>query len=348
MAHTHAPKPLKKVNLALQGGGAHGAFTWGVLDFLLEDGRLDFDGVSGTSAGAMNAVNFAEGMRRGGRQGARNQLAQFWKAASIDGVLPALQRNLVESVIDFWSATPAAALFQQGANLFAPGETNPLGVNPLRNALSGLVDFAALRATDSLKLFIAATNVETGKVRVFRRPELTLDMVMASACLPTLFPAVVIDGVPYWDGGYMGNPALFPLFTETETADIVLVQINPIVRKGVPTTAHDIMGRIDEITFNAPLLQEFRAIDFVTRLIRAGRLEGTHYKAVRLHVIQAGDELGKFGAASKMNADYGFFEQLREIGRKAARKFLDTHFDSLGEKATLDLQHALSSDSAAC
>jgi len=347
-ADADAVKPVKKVNLALQGGGAHGAFTWGVLDYLLEDGRLAYDGLSGASAGAMNAVNFAEGMRKDGAKGARKQLDEFWRAASFDGVLPAIQRNLVEGVLNFWSQTPAATLLQQTSNLFSPAEVNPLGINPLRHAVSSMVDFDALRATDSLKLFISATNVETGKVRVFRRPEMTLDMVMASACLPTLFPAVVIDGAPYWDGGYMGNPVLFPFFTETETADIILVQINPIVRKGVPKTAAEIMGRIDEITFNAPLLQEFRAVDFVARLIKAGRLEGTHYKSIRLHVIHAEDELNKLGSASRLNADYDFFRHLREIGRRAAKKFLDAHFDSIGVEGTLDVQNALSADTSTC
>jgi NTE family protein len=339
---------MKKVNLALQGGGAHGAFTWGVLDHLLEDGRLDVTALSGTSAGAMNAVNFAEGFRKGGAEGARKQLGEFWKAASFDGVLPAIQRNLIEGALDFWKQTPAAMVFQQTSSLFSPTEINPLGLNPLRSAVSAMVDFEALRASDHLKLFIAATNVETGKVRVFHRDELTLDMVMASACLPTIFPAVMIDGVPYWDGGYMGNPVLFPFFTETEIEDIILVQINPIVRKGAPKTAEEIMGRIDEITFNAPLLQEFRAIDFVARLIEAGRLQGTHYKCIRLHVIQAEAELNRFGAASKLNVDYDFFVTLRDIGRKAAKKFLDAHFDSLGHKATLDIRAALAADTSGC
>jgi len=239
-------------------------------------------------------------------------------------------------------------VFQQTSSLFSPTEINPLGLNPLRSAVSAMVDFEALRASDHLKLFIAATNVETGKVRVFHRDELTLDMVMASACLPTIFPAVMIDGVPYWDGGYMGNPVLFPFFTETEIEDIILVQINPIVRKGAPKTAEEIMGRIDEITFNAPLLQEFRAIDFVARLIEAGRLQGTHYKCIRLHVIQAEAELNRFGAASKLNVDYDFFVTLRDIGRKAAKKFLDAHFDSLGHKATLDIRAALAADTSGC
>jgi NTE family protein len=333
--------PRKKINLALQGGGAHGAFTWGVLDKLLEDGRLQFDGLSGTSAGAMNAVSLAEGFRKGGVPGARDQLGKFWRASSLDGGLAPVQRNVVEGMINFWNATPIATLFQQAAGMLSPTEMNPLNLNPLRGVLSAQVDFEALRACDGLKLFIAATNVESGKVRVFHRPELTIDMVLASACLPTVFRAVMIDGVPYWDGGFMGNPVLFPFFYETETCDVVLVQINPIERKGTPDTVAEILGRIDEITFNSALLQEFRAIDFVARLIAEGRLKGTNYKSIRLHVIEAQDELNKFGASSRMRSDYDFFVQLRDIGRAAAQKFLDAHFDAIGVKGTLDLHEAL-------
>ncbi|MGO9392679.1 patatin-like phospholipase family protein [Rhodoblastus sp.] len=333
--------PHKKINLALQGGGAHGAFTWGVLDKLLEDGRLQLDGVSGTSAGAMNAVSLAEGMRKEGVEGARDQLAKFWRAASLDGGFAPVQRDIMEGVLNFWNATPIATIFQQAAGMLSPYEMNPLNINPLRNVLAAQVDFAALRASDHLKLFIAATNVESGKVRVFHRPELTIDMVVASACLPTVFRAVMIDGVPYWDGGFMGNPVLFPFFYETETTDVVLVQINPIERKGTPESVAEILGRIDEITFNSSLLQEFRAIDFVARLIAEGRLEGTNYKCIRLHVIEAQDELNKFGAASRMRSDYDFFVQLRDIGRRAAQKFLDAHFNDVGVRATLDLREAL-------
>jgi NTE family protein len=333
--------PHKKINLALQGGGAHGAFTWGVLDRLLEDGRFVFDGLSGTSAGAMNAVSLAEGMRKGGVQGARDQLAQFWRAASLDGGLGPVQRDVVEGVLNFWNATPFATIVQQAAGMLSPSEMNPLNIDPLRNVLAAQVDFAALRASDHLKLFIAATNVESGKVRVFHRPELTIDMVVASACLPTLFRAVEIDGVPYWDGGFMGNPVLFPFFYETDTTDVVLIQINPIERAGTPGTVAEILGRIDEITFNSSLLQEFRAIDFVARLIAEGRLKDTKYKCIRLHVIEAQDELNKFGASSRMRSDYDFFLQLRDIGRRAAQKFLDAHYADVGVKATLDLREAL-------
>ncbi len=340
-AETKSATARKTVNLALQGGGAHGAFTWGVLDKLLEDGRLAFDGVSGASAGAMNAVNLAEGLRKGGRKGGRDQLAKFWRSASINGDLPAFGRELVENAMKFWSATPAAVFLDEAANLFAPTEVNPLDFNPLRDVVANSVDFAALRASDDLKLFISATNVETGKARVFRRPELTLDMVMASACLPTIFRAVEIDGVPYWDGGFMGNPVLFPFFYETESCDIVLVQISPLVRKGAPATAADIFSRMEEITFNSPLLHEFRAIEFVSRLIADGRLKGTRYRDIRLHVIEAQDELSKLGAGSKMRTDYDFFVHLRNIGRRAAKKFLDAHFDDIGVKATLDLKETL-------
>jgi NTE family protein len=252
-----------------------------------------------------------------------------------------VQRNVVEGMINFWNATPIATIFQQAAGMLSPSEMNPLNLNPLRNVLAAQVDFDALRACDGLKLFIAATNVETGKVRVFHRPELTIDMVMASACLPTVFRAVTIDGAPYWDGGFMGNPVLFPFFYETETLDVVLVQVNPIERKGTPDTVAGILGRIDEITFNSSLLQEFRAIDFVARLIAEGRLKGTNYKSIRLHVIEAQEELNKFGAASRMRSDYDFFVQLRDIGRVAAQKFLDAHYDAVGVRGTLDLHEAL-------
>jgi len=332
----------KTINLALQGGGAHGAFTWGVLDALLEDGRFDVRALSGTSAGAMNAVNFAEGLRTGGAKGAQQQLAAFWKAASVDGALPEAGRLMFDGMMAFWSSTPAAAMMRQAASLFAPAELNPMDINPLRGVLARSVRFEDLRVSAGPRLFIAATCVETGRARVFHREELTLDMVMASACLPTLFRAVEIEGKPYWDGGYMGNPVLFPFFTETDCADIVLVQINPIMREGTPDTAAEIMSRVDEITFNAPLVQELRAIDFVRRLIAQGRLEGTHYRAIRVHVIEAQDQLNAFGAASKMSADYDLFLKLRDIGVGAARKFIAAHFQDIGVRPTLDVQQMLS------
>jgi NTE family protein len=334
--------PRKRVNLALQGGGAHGAFTWGVLDAFLEDGRLDVVAISGTSAGAMNAVAFADGLREGGVPGARSQLERFWKGASVDGDLSEDQRKAIGLALGFWDPFKvrdswAAAL----ADNFSPYDLNPLDINQLRDVVGREIDFQAVRESDGPKLFIAATNVYTGKVRIFRRPELTLDMLMASACLPTLFKAVEINGIPYWDGGYMGNPVLFPFFTETDCEDVILVQINPIERRETPHNVRDILSRLDEITFNAPLLQEFRAIDFVARLIEAGRLDGTHYKQIRMHLV-ASDKLMKFGARSRMDADYDFFRELFVIGRDAGADFLKTNFDAIGSQATLNLKEQLS------
>ncbi|MEA2832859.1 MAG: hypothetical protein QOG66_1061 [Methylobacteriaceae bacterium] len=334
--------PLRKrVNLALQGGGAHGAFTWGVLDAFLEDGRLDVVAISGTSAGAMNAVAFADGLREGGVPGARSQLERFWKGASVDGDLSDDQRKAVGLALGFWDPFKvrdswAAAL----ADNFSPYDLNPLDINQLRDVVGREIDFKAVRESDGPKLFIAATNVYTGKVRIFRRPELTIDMLMASACLPTVFKAVEIDGIPYWDGGYMGNPVLFPFFTETDCEDVILVQINPIERRETPHNVRDILSRLDEITFNAPLLQEFRAIDFVARLIETGRLDGTHYKQIRMHLV-ASDKLMKFGARSRMDADYDLFRELFAIGRDAGSDFLKANFDAIGSHATLDLKEQL-------
>jgi NTE family protein len=226
------------------------------------------------------------------------------------------------------------------ADKFSPYDLNPLDINQLRDVVGREIDFQAVRESEGPKLFIAATNVYTGKVRIFRRPELTIDMLMASACLPTVFQAVEIDGVPYWDGGYMGNPVLFPFFTETDCEDVILVQINPIERRETPRNVRDILSRLDEITFNAPLLQEFRAIDFVARLIEARRLDGTHYKQIRMHLV-ASENLMKFGARSRMDADYDFFRELFAIGRDAGSDFLKENFDAIGSHATLDLKEQL-------
>lgn len=343
---TAAPAHRKKVTLALQGGGAHGAFTWGVLDALLADGRLDITAISGTSAGAMNAVVLADGMCEGGPDRARRQLADFWRAVSVDGKMTDVQRNLFDVFLGaakpFQIATEIGRnFFESATSYFSPYDFNPLDINPLREVVGDLIDFAKLRRTDDLKLFIAATNVQTGKIRVFRRPELTEDMLMASACLPTVFKAVVVEGIPYWDGGYSGNPPLFPLFTETDCPEIVLVQINPIERRETPRSSADIMNRLNEITFNAPLLGEFRAIDFVARLIDAGRLEHTHYKHVNMHLIDGGTALAAFSADTKSRAEFSFFRELFALGAAAGEKFLKDNFDSIGVRGTLDLREKL-------
>ena len=351
------PAPRKMVNLALQGGGAHGAFTWGVLDRLLEDGRIGFEGISGTSAGAMNAVALADGWHEGGADGAREKLERFWRGISRNGsfAITDRQQEVLDRFFSFWTwplmpgglRADAMRLFPAAAwanpftsHLTSPYQVNPLNINPLRDVVEGLIDFDRVHRCDAFKLFIAATRVHSGKIRLFNHREVTADAVLASACLPYAFQAVEIDGEPHWDGGYTGNPALFPFFTETACEDIVLVQINPIERRETPRTSQDILERISEITFNASLLREFRAIDFVNRLIDAGRLEGGAYRRNRLHRIDASDELAALGAGTKFNTSWAFFTRLRDIGRQAAGTFLDTHHDAIGVRATLDLRAA--------
>jgi NTE family protein len=334
----------KRINLALQGGGAHGSFTWGVLEQLLSDERLVIEGISGTSAGAVNAVMLADGMARGGRAEARKRLADFWRAVSNNGSLPPMQRAVVERLLSFipLEGTPMQAWLDMMSKYFSPYDFNPLNINPLKDLFERFVDFDAVRGFTDLQLFISATNVQTGRVRIFSREKITAEALMASACLPLLFRAVEIDGVPYWDGGYLANPVIFPFFGTTDTEDVVVVQINPLVRQATPTSASEIMNRINEITFNSSLLAEYRAIEFVARLIDQGRLpHGTatgEYRRINVHRI-AFDPFGsQFDAASKISTDYDFFEALHISGKRAARRFLDDHFDDIGVKSTVDLR----------
>lgn len=338
------PKAEKTVALALQGGGAHGAFTWGVLDYILEDGRLAIEAITGSSAGAMNAVVLFEGWLDGGVEGARAQLRQFWRQVSLDGVLSPIQRSLFDRFLTYWTpdGSPTRSWIDAWSRMASPYDFNPLDINPLKDALSGLIDFDRVRACKEAKLFVAATNVWTGKIRIFNREELTVDHVLASACLPMIFKAVEIDGEPYWDGGYMGNPALFPLFYETRTDDILLVQINPIERRSTPRTAQEIQNRMTEITFNANLLHELRTIEFVMRLIDQGKLSTTNYKRVLMHRIHGNRDLDDFAASSRLDARWSFFEQLKELGRAAARQWLEENFQAIGERSTLDLRAAYS------
>jgi len=334
----------KRINLALQGGGAHGAFTWGVLEQILSDDRLAVEGISGTSAGAINAAMLADGLMRGGRDEAKKRLADFWRAASSTGNLPALQREVMQRLLAFTplEGTPVQAWFDAMSRYFSPYDVNPLNINPLKDLIERFVDFEKLRGHDDLQLFVSATNVQTGRVRIFPREKITAEAVMASACLPAIFRAVEIDGVPYWDGGYLGNPVIFPFFRTTTTEDVLVVQINPLVRQATPTSASEIMNRINEITFNSSLLGEYRAIEFVGRLIDQGRLpRGTgpgQYRRINVHRIVL-DRFGThFDTFSKLSTDYDFFNMLHLSGIRAARRFLDEHFDDIGVKSTVDLR----------
>jgi NTE family protein len=336
----HAPpKATKRINLALQGGGAHGAFTWGVLDYILEDGRLAIDGISGASAGAMNAVMLADGLARGGADAARTRLAEFWRAASRDGNLPETQRVALDRLMSFLPANASPLQSWMGAwtKLLSPYDLNPLNINPLKDLVERFVDFEAIRGCSDLKLYISATNVHTGKLKVFSREEISADAVMASAALPYFFRAVEIDGVPYWDGGYTGNPPLYPLLNWSFSPDVLVVQINPLMRSTTPTSNEAILNRINEITFNSSLSSEIRVVELLSELLAKGELKSTtgNYRPIRLHRINLGGTK-PLDVNSKFNNDFDFFESLHKSGRRVARRFLDAHFDDIGVRSTIE------------
>ncbi len=330
----------KFINLALQGGGAHGAFTWGVLDKFLEDGRIGIDGISATSAGAINAALLAQGLAAGGPDGAREQLHSFWRKIS-EGASHALpMMHWLESMAWGWNRDWAMGhlLFDLASRVLSPYQFNPIGFNPLRQLLVETLDIEHIRSCETVKLFISATNVETGKIRVFDHKELTVDAVLASACLPHIFHAVEIDGQHYWDGGYMGNPALYPLIYDCMSRDIVIIRINPIVRRGVPQTARDIVNRLNEITFNSSLMREMRAIAFVTRLIDEQKVNDGTMKRMLIHMVEADDLMIDYGVASKLNPDWRFLCHLRDVGRARAQRWIDATIDRLGVESTVDIR----------
>ena len=329
----------KAINLALQGGGSHGAFSWGVLDRLLEDDRLEIEAVTGASAGAMNAVALAAGYQEGGKEGARALLRMFWETVVAEGRASPFRRSLLETMLSGWNldTSPLYVMWDLVSRVASPYDINPFNLNPLRDVLEAVVDFGKLRESP-VRVFVSATSVETGRARVWDEREISLDHVLASACLPWIFQAVVIDGAPYWDGGFTGNPALWPLFDNCVTDDVVLVQINPIVRPGIPTNARDIIDRINEITFNASLLRDLRAVDFVARLIEDGRLHGTGYRHVLMHMIDDEQSLAALGASSKFNVELEFISMLFDKGRAAADSWLSKNFRHVGVKETVNLR----------
>jgi NTE family protein len=333
----------KKINLALQGGGAHGAFTWGVLDSILADSRLEIEGISGASAGAINAVMLADGLARGGPAEARKRLADVWRAVSTNGDLTPLERTVTDRLLSFvpYDGSPAQAWFDTVSRFWSPYDFNPLNINPLKDVVERFVDFEKLRACGDRQVFVSATNVFTGRLRIFPRDKITAEVVMASACLPMVFQAVEIDGIPYWDGGYMGNPAIFPFFRTTDTEDVLIVSINPVQRNATPRTQNEIMNRINEITFNSSLIAEYRAIEFVTRLIDQGKLPrgrgAGEYRRINVHRIALDSAFKEFTADSKLDSDFAFFELLRNGGQRAGKDFLSKHFDDIGVRGTVDI-----------
>jgi len=328
------------LSLALQGGGAHGAYTWGVLDRLLEDG-WQLDGISGTSAGAMNAVALAQGWTTGGADGARESLSGFWEAVADSAPL---ELDLLHSLNPGGKgALPGPMSAMLGfTRYFSPYDFNPLALNPLRDVVRARFDFERIRRDCRLKLFIAATRVRSGKVRLFRTAELTEDALLASACLPTLHHAVEIDGEAYWDGGFTANPAIYPLIYECTTPDILLVILNPLERPEPPRTVDDISARTMELGFSTTFLREMRMIAYARGYIDEGRSWmplgrfERRLMNLRFHLIEA-KELLEAGRGSKLNAARAFLHELRDLGRARAAEWVRTRRGDVGRRGTVDL-----------
>jgi NTE family protein len=324
-------------DLGLQGGGAHGAFTWGVLDRLLEEPWLSYDGISGTSAGAMNAAVMVDGYAAGGADGARQALERFWRAVADAAVLSPFRRGPMDVMTGNWTLdySPVFMAADVAARVISPYDIAPHSANPLEQILENCIDFERLRQAP-IKLFVTATNVRTGRGRLFRNADVSPDALLASACLPTMFQAVEIDGEAYWDGGYSGNPSIAPLIRECISRDTIIVQINPIERPGTPRTAREIHNRLNEIAFNSTLIKELRAAALLRRVVDPGTGDGAALAKMRLHRISS-DVMLSLGYSSKMLAEWDFFVMLRDAGREAAAAFLQGHGEDLGVRSSLDL-----------
>lgn len=339
-----ARRRVKSVNLALQGGGSHGAVTWGVLDRLLEDGRLKIEAISGASAGAVNAAALAYGLHLNGPDGAREKLDELWRAFCKAGeIYSPVRRTPFEMVTNDISLDDSLAYqaFDFLTRTFSPYQFNPFGINPLRDVLKKCIDFDELRRCQATMLFLSATNVRTGKGRVFETRDVTIEAVLASCCLPFLFKAVEIDGEHYWDGGYMGNPVLYPFIYGARSNDIVVVHINPLERDDVPITAPEILNRINEISFNSSLLRELRAISFVHKLIDEGWLKKKFHdrlRDIRIHSIRSDRTLTDLSVASKFSTDWGFLTALKMRGRKIADEWLNESFSAIGKTSSVDVR----------
>ena len=329
------------IDLALQGGGSHGAFTWGVLDRILEEPWLQIDGISGTSAGAMNAAVLADGYAAGGREGARAALQKFWRSVAEAARFSPFQRGPLDVLLGRWSLdhTPAFLAMDMLSRMYSPYDLNPGGANPLRDILADCVHFDRL-VKAPIRVFVTATNVHTGRARLFRNHELTPDVLLASACLPTMFQAVEIDGESYWDGGFSGNPSMVPLVRECQSEDTILVQINPINRPETPRTARAILNRLNEVAFNSVLIKELRGMAMIRQLPHSDLPELGMWGRMRIHRI-ASDLLATLGSSSKLNAEWEFLTMLRDEGRRAAEAFLEAHRDDLGRRSSLDLDSLL-------
>lgn len=340
------PTQPKKINLALQGGGAHGAFTWGVMDELLADSRIEIDSISATSTGAMNAVLLAQGMVNNGRDGARKELEKFWQAVSENG------KYLDPIKLTSWEAllgvnidhSISYILFDLMADSLSPYQANPFNYHPLRTLLDNLIDYDQIKKFNKINLFISATNVKTGELKVFTNKEISTNVLLASACLPTLFQSVEIDGEYYWNGGYLGNPPIYPLIYDSTVSDILIIHINPIEREEIPKTANQILNRINEISFNSSLMREIRVISFVTKLIEQDWIEDKYKKNLRkinVHSIGSDELMETLSVASKLYTDWDFLTQLFEKGKESAKNWLKINYKKINKESSVDLQQLL-------
>ena len=330
----------KRVSIALQGGGAHGGFTWGVLDRLLEDERIEIEGLTGTSAGAMNAICVAQGLARGNNETARQELKDFWKRISDSGKHSSLNnRGPIDKMLGEYTMnhSPGFMMFDYLSRILSPYELNPSGTDPLKEVIEKSFDFDLLRTQKKCKVFLCATQVFTGNLRIFSTEELSVDTMLATACLPTLHGAVTVEGEYYWDGGFTGNPVFFPLIYNCKTPDIILIQLNPTVRAQLPKTAREIADRLNEITNNSSVMREMRSIHYITQLIDSGQLDSSKHPRVYMHLIKNEEVFQKLGWSSKLNTEWEFLMHLFEAGRQTASDWLKANFDGLGEKTTVDI-----------
>ncbi len=334
----------KPVGLALQGGGAHGAFTWGVLDRLLEDGRFVCEAASGTSAGALNAVVLAAGLAEGGPERAREKLQELWRGIAEIGNYSPFKPSLLDPLAAAWNSDWAAStfLYEFVTRTLSPYQLNPLAYNPLRDLIARIVDFDRLRA-GRMKLFIAATNLHSGRQRIFTEKEMRTEVILASACLPALNQAVEIEGEYYWDGGFTANPAILPMVMGSDTPDIVIVQVTPAHEPEVPVTARGIQSRLNRIIFNAPLHREIQALAWMQEIVRADGGDGRLAKklgGLRLHHIDGEEVMRPLGTASALNADWSLIFHLYGQGRARAEAWLERHGKRVGVAATAALLQA--------
>lgn len=330
----------KVISIAMQGGGAHGAFTWGVLDKLFEDGRFIVEGMTGTSAGGMNAVATALGLIDGGNSGARKMLEKFWTGMAAAGATSPISCGPIDTLLGKYTMynSPGFLMFDFMSKIFSPYQTNPFNLNSLRDLVEKLFDFEKIQKTKDYKVFLAATHVYTGKVKIFPNKEINANSLQATACLPTMFKAVMVNNEYYWDGGFIANPPIYPLIYDCETPDVLLIKLNPTHRNRLPMTSTEISDRLNEITNNESIVREMRSINFITKLIETGQLDSKKHKHMHMHLIENEETFQDLGWSSKLNTEMAFYEYLFDAGRKAASEWIEKNFDKVGKQTSFDIE----------